>query len=319
MRLELSGRVARLSANALRLTLSETLAIATTGPKRYRVYQIEKRSGGLRTICQPSRELKALQYVLIRNLLRNLPVHEAATAYVVGGSIRENAARHASGRVLYKIDFRAFFPSIQAGDWAAYAREHLKDMTLEDVRFTQHVLFWGAGDAKPRCLSIGAPSSPYLSNALMFSFDKHLSEQCALLGVTYTRYADDLTFSTKGHLDKQQIRQAIRGAIQAGFVPRLDINEDKTVLVSKATRRRVTGLIVTNDGLVSLGRDRKRLISCMVDHVGKGDLASEKLPTLRGWLAFANDVEPDFVVRLRHKYSTELIDRLLKNEPLELL
>lgn len=317
MRLEISGPVARLTANALKLTLSETLAIAATGPKRYRVYQIAKRSGGQRTICQPSRELKALQYVLIRNILRELLVHEAATAYVPGGSIKDNAARHAYGRVIYKIDFRSFFPSIRAGDWEAYVRQKLPEMTKEDVRFTQHVLFWGEGSGEPRCLSIGAPSSPYLSNALMFDFDRHLAERCLEVGIAYTRYADDLTFSTDGFLDKQAVRGLIRSAISAGFVPRLTINEDKTILVSKSTRRRVTGLIITNDGKVSLGRERKRLISSMVDHAGKGDLDIEQLPTLRGWLAYANDVEPDFIGRLRRRYSLELVNRLLRNEPIE--
>lgn len=317
MRREMSGAVARLSANSLRLTLSETLAIASTAPKRYRVYTIKKRNGEDRTICHPSRELKALQYVLIRNLLSKLPVHEAATAYVVGGSIRDNAERHAGGRVIYKLDFRGFFPSITSGDWAAYARQFLPMMTAEDIRFTQNVLFWGEGEVSPKSLSIGAPSSPYLSNALMYRFDKSVTDACIELGITYSRYADDLTFSSKGHLDKASIRNVIRSAIGAGGIPRLSLNEDKTVLVSNGTRRRITGLIVTNEGTVSLGRDRKRLISSMVDHARKGDLPMEGLPTLRGWLAFAKDVEPAFIQRLEGKYTADLISRLLKHEPLD--
>lgn len=314
MRPEISGNIARLCAKSLQLTLSEVVAIAVTGPKRYRVYEIDKRNGEKRQICQPSRELKAVQYVLIRNILKKLPVHNAATAYVPGGSIRDNATRHASGRALYKLDFRDFFPSIHAGDWVAYARKNLLLMSREDIRFTEYALFWGANSPRPECLSIGAPSSPYLSNALMFAFDETVTTACEEIGVTYTRYADDLTFSSKGHLDKAAVRAVIRKGIGAGYVPRLTLNEDKTVLISNGTQRRVTGLIIANTGQVSLGRIKKRGISAMVDHFRRGDLDGEQLAKLRGWLAFANDVEPDFVARLKSKYTPDLVDRIIRNE-----
>jgi RNA-directed DNA polymerase len=96
-------------ANSTGLTRSEVISIAQTGPKRYKVYEIDKRSGGRRTICHPSRELKALQYFFLRGILNDLPVHDCATAYKPGASIRENATRHQSSRVILKTELHGFF------------------------------------------------------------------------------------------------------------------------------------------------------------------------------------------------------------------
>jgi RNA-directed DNA polymerase len=137
----------RICALATGLTLNEVVSIAGIGPKRYKVYQIPKRSGGQRTICHPSRELKALQYVFLREILADLPVHEAATAYRRGSSIKENASRHLSSRIILKLDFENFFPSIKVADWAAYARAMLPHWTEQDIAFSTYVMFWGAGDA----------------------------------------------------------------------------------------------------------------------------------------------------------------------------
>jgi len=311
MRPNMSGALAASCAKSLRLTMSEVLAIARTGPKRYRTYPIDKRNGGKRIICQPSRELKTLQYFLIESVLSKLPVHGAATAYVPGMSIRDNASRHAGGRVIYKLDFRGFFPSISAGDWAQYVQKELA-WPGEDISFSQNVMFWGVGGVSPICLSIGAPTSPYLSNILMFKFDETLQYLCDEIGVVYTRYADDLTFSTSSQMDVHSIRDFVRRAINSGFVKRLELNEEKTTLVSKATSRRVTGLIITNDGAVSLGREKKREISVMIDHVRRGVFPAASMSKLSGWLAYANDVEPSFVRRLCSKYSEELVMRILR-------
>lgn len=100
-------------ALATGMTTSEVMSIAIKGPRRYKVYFIPKKSGGTRMICHPSRELKALQYVFLGDILKNLPIHSAATAYRKGFSIADNARLHARSRVLLKLDFSDFFhPSL---------------------------------------------------------------------------------------------------------------------------------------------------------------------------------------------------------------
>lgn len=122
---ETKHQLIRTCALATGMTLAEVVRIASIGPKRYKVYQIAKRSGGMRTICHPSRELKSLQYVFLREILCILPVHEAATAYKHGSSIKANAAAHISSRVILKFDFENFFPSITVEDWAEFTKRSM--------------------------------------------------------------------------------------------------------------------------------------------------------------------------------------------------
>ena len=295
------------------LTQSEVVSIAATGPKRYFVYTIDKRSGGKRTICHPSRELKALQYVFLDKILANLPVHDAATAYKTGASIKENARRHEGSRVILKLDFENFFPSITVGDWTPFA-EAVLGWNADEIKFSAYVMFWGAGGYEPTALSIGAPTSPLISNAMMFGFDSAMSEYAAAHGQVYTRYADDIVISATDFLDKPGAMAAVQQSINGAAIAGLKLNSHKTRLASKATMRQITGLKITNEGRVSLGRERKRLIRSMVHRALSGRVAGGANATLSGLLSFAKDVEPTFYGSLLVKFGEEKMTALLKGK-----
>jgi hypothetical protein len=302
-------------ARYLALTLDEIRSIAATAPRRYYVWQLEKRSGGKRTVCHPAVELKAIQNYFLRRVLYILPIHANATAYVKGSSIKRNAQAHAGSRVLLKVDFSNFFNSLKVQNWADYASDHFPHWTDEEVAFSSRILFWGEKSYVPVCLAIGAPTSPLISNALMFEVDERLSRYAATSGLIYTRYADDITFSSRGKLDRAKTINEVKKALSAARYSKVRINNKKTALISNRFAKRVTGLIVTPDHKVSLGRDRKRLISAMVHHFTVGRLDVNSLPKLRGLLAFAQDVEPSFVFRLREKYGGDIVAGLLGWNP----
>lgn len=166
---------------------------AETASKRYRVYTVEKRNGDPRKIEHPSREIKAIQRWLTRALIRNMPVHEASTAYSKGASIRKNAERHVRSRYTVRLDFEDFFPSFGGAHVIAYLEKSQDDLGMvlsaEDLAFVRRVV------CRHDALTIGAPTSPGLTNAMMFEFDTALSDWCAARELIYTRYADDLFIS----------------------------------------------------------------------------------------------------------------------------
>lgn len=282
--------------------------IIQTAPIRYKNYRIPKRAGGFREISQPAIEVKALQRGLIEILLRNLPLHEAATAYRTGMSIRDNALRHAGDGPILKMDFKDFFPSIRPADWSAYCEKTGILTEADDVKATSLILFHRPKGSSIHRLAIGAPSSPFLSNALMFDFDKLVTDAVGRDHVRYTRYADDLTFSAPrtGHL--VNVDRIVRAAIKSIDRPRLKINDDKTTRVTRKYGRKVTGLTLTNDGSVSIGRERKRLIHAAVHRASKGELDLPSLAELKGLLGFANSAEPAFILTLRERYGDEVIN-----------
>jgi RNA-directed DNA polymerase len=292
------------------LSEHDIMKIVSNAPVRYKTYTIPKRNGGERTISQPARELKALQRILTSEVLSKLPIHSSATAYRPGKSIRDNAAAHAVNGPIMKFDFEDFFPSIAAKDWALFCQQNEVFADSEDIRISTNLLFHRRHGSTRLALAIGAPSSPCLSNVLMKGFDTTLSELVARDKVTYTRYADDLTFSAKRTGFLSQVERMLRQTVRDSASPKLKLNELKTVAATKKYKRFVTGLILTNDNKVSLGQDRKRKIRATIHHYLHGKLDVDEQVKLAGMLAFANGVEPDFLARLQAKYGSAVFQQL---------
>jgi RNA-directed DNA polymerase len=304
--------IIRRCANHVGLTVDEVLAISSNAPRRYKTYEIPKRSGsGTRTISHPARELKALQYFFLRGVLSGLPVHAAAMAYKHGASIKANAAPHANSRVILKLDFDSFFPSLRVDNWTTYVSDYFPNWTDAEIEFSRRVLFWGEGGRIPKCLAIGAPTSPHISNLLMYELDDALTEFADVQDIVYTRYADDITFSSQGFINKEATIGHVRQKATRLRYAKLQLNDAKTNLISKAFSRRVTGIVITNSNGLSLGRNRKRLISAMTYRASRRGLDAGSIGRLQGFLAFALDVEPSFVTMLERKYGRNLIRNIL--------
>ena len=135
------GRLLSLLASETGLSEYDVRRIVGNAPIRYKTYTIKKKNGDDRTISQPARELKALQRILMHEVLSNLPVHSAATAYRSGVSIRNNAAAHAENGPILKFDFEDFFPSIRSSDWQSYCQRTSIFDDPEDVRVSTSIFF----------------------------------------------------------------------------------------------------------------------------------------------------------------------------------
>jgi RNA-directed DNA polymerase len=237
-------------------------SLARAASHEYKGYRIAKRGGGSRQIHHPSRRLKALQRWLLTEIVEPLPVHPAAMAYRKQVSIFDNAKIHASSRFLLRMDFQDFFRSITAEDIIRYIRER-------GALFTT----WSPIDVLAFCglvcrkwvLTIGAPTSPALSNALCYELDAQLRSLCDKRGVIYTRYADDLFFSTQTPNLLRQLEGEVEEIVSALVVPaNLKLNRRKTRHSSRRGARRVTGVVLGSDGQAYIGRKLKRKIRALV-------------------------------------------------------
>ncbi len=170
----------------------------STCPHRYKVYKIPKRNGnGTRIIAQPAKELKYLQRLVCDKYLHPLPVHNACMAYKKNTNIRDNALVHVKNNFLLKMDFKDFFPSINPSDLLKHIEKHRPwEACIEDTFVIEKLFFYLPERHGPLKLSIGAPTSPFISNTIMYEFDSSISEICNKNSVSYSRYADDIAFST---------------------------------------------------------------------------------------------------------------------------
>ncbi len=282
---------------------SQLKAYIETCPHRYKTYPIEKRTKGVRWISQPSRDLKAVQRFLLDELLKpKLKIHDSATAYRSKLNIIDNVRPHLKNSYLLKMDFRNFFPSIMGRDFVEFLLEEgIVNSRQDAVNLTKIFFKRDDGDLK---LTIGSPGSPIISNALMYKFDEYIENECEERNISYTRYSDDMAFSTNNKGILFEIPNLVNIAINSVKYPRLKINSEKTIYTSKKFNRHITGITISNEGTQSIGRDRKRLLRAQI--FDAPNLSNKELVSLRGRLAFAEQVESGLRASLEKKYPKEM-------------
>lgn len=300
-------------AASIGIPVERLVKLSNGASHRYKMYLVPKKRGGVRQIFHPARRLKSAQSWILQNVLTKLPVHPAAMAYRVGKSILDNAAAHASGRFLLRLDLKEFFPSITAKDFARYIGEnplYFEGWTDPDFRCVAGLLFRNGR------LTIGAPSSPALSNALCFAMDVAVDTMCSTKKIRYTRYADDLFFSSSTPNVLKDIPAAVDNILRAILVPAdLHLNIDKTVHSSKKRNRQVTGINLGSDGQPHVPRAYKRQIRSMIHRFVT--LGEAEKTTLAGMISYVVGHEPDFTNSLIKKYGFEVFKAVTTLKSLE--
>jgi RNA-directed DNA polymerase len=294
----------------LSVTKQEISIFVASAPKKYKIYTIPKRSSGVRVIAQPAKRLKDYQRSLVKFLETKLPIHAAAFAYKKNIGIKENAERHKKSNYLLKMDFQNFFYSITPNLFFAALKKHNIELSVEDKYLLEQILFFNPSKKSggKLVLSIGAPSSPFISNFIMYCFDESISKTCLSLDVVYTRYADDLTFSSNIKNILFSVPVLVKKSLRDHFDNAITVNEVKTVFSSKAHNRHITGITITNENKLSIGRQKKRYISSLIHRFSIKQLDQENIKHLQGLIAFCLNVEPDYIERMRKKYSAEIMN-----------
>ncbi|MDY0899090.1 retron St85 family RNA-directed DNA polymerase [Pantoea agglomerans] len=280
----------------------------------YKVYKIPKRTIGYRIIAQPTSRVKAIQRDIIEILKQHTHIHHAATAYVDGKNILNNAKIHQNSVYLLKLDLVNFFNKITPEFlFKALARQKL-NISDTNKNLLKQFCFWNRTKRKNGALvlSVGAPSSPFISNVVMSSFDEEISSFCLSNKINYSRYADDLTFSTNERGVLGLAHQKVKSTLLHFFGSRIIINNNKIVYSSKAHNRHVTGVTLTNNNKLSIGRERKRYITSLVFKFIEGKLSGVDINHLRGLIGFAYNIEPTFIERLEKKYGKSIIESIKK-------
>ncbi len=253
----------------------------------YRITTIPKRNGGERTIEAPVMILKNIQKNLLGNLLNRLESHPAATAFEKGRSIKDNAAHHVQKQVVLNLDLKNFFPSIHISRVYAFFRSLGYEKRISVL--LSHLC------CLKNHLPQGAPTSPKLSNLLLYSIDERLEKWALLHGLAYTRYADDMTFS--GELSRSLIQETIHYCCQEIRKQGLYLNKEKVHVQHRGMRQTVTGLVVNKK--VSISREQRRAIRLRMHYVQKfgwddaRDWFEGNLKQMLGTINFAIDITHD--------------------------
>ncbi len=279
---------------------------------RFRKIRVAKKSGGHRTIVQPSAELKVVHGWLLREVLSKLPVSQIATAFRLGASNVCNAAIHRESKYSVRVDLSDFFPSLTSADLIlAISRVDEKlPKFVGDTEFTE-TLRRACFDKEDQ-LPIGYPTSPAIANAVMKDFDDALLARIRFDSARFgqsrlTRYADDFVFSTNLSGACAEFVKEITSLIGETKSPRLHINAKKTRYMSRAGGSTlVTGLRINQQGMVRVHPNYRDHVRLLLKHFAKSTLASEEIQQLVGHLAYVEHADPTLFTRLSFRYFKEI-------------
>ena len=294
-------------AGVTRLSKSIIYQLSTHADEYYKVYEIPKKSGGLRFIAQPGRKLKALQAWILVNILNKLTTSPACKGFEKGTSTYDNANAHIGAIAILTIDIEDFFPSITQRQvfniFKAVGYNNLVAVVCS--RICTH-------DGK---LPQGSPCSPKLANLSVWRMDARLQGYVGKQGINYTRYADDLTFSgmTPGKLagSFHFIKKIVNNE-------NFNLNSSKTRLNGHLKAKIVTGLVVLNDG-VGIGKEKYKLLRAKIHRLTRpSDRENFKLLSeVHGWLAYLNSVDikrlnkaKKYIKSMKDKYPESLVNEI---------
>ncbi|MBI2898595.1 MAG: RNA-directed DNA polymerase [Planctomycetes bacterium] len=284
----------------------------------YVTFRIPKKSGGMRDISAPKPRLATAQRWLLENVLSKIPVEPPAHGFLTGRSTVTNAAPHVRRAVVVNMDLKDFFPSItfprvrgifEKMGYSPAASTIFALLTTEAPRrvaeYEGKRYYVAIG---PRGLPQGACSSPALSNLAAGRLDRRLGGLAAKLGWTYTRYADDLTFSgdtiiPKGTKDPKSVAWLLARTRHIISEESFEVNEKKLRVQRRNTAQVVTGIVV-NDKPAVPRAERRRLRAAL----HRARFVGLKEPArVRGEVAYVSMVNAEHGGRLKVR-----LDALLK-------
>lgn len=290
------------------------ISFVNTAPHRYKTYEILKKDGkNKRKIAQPSKEVKLLQRSALKLLEPILPIHDLAFAYTKNRSIKNNAMIHQNSKFILKTDLSNFFNSITPKILLEQIRKTNISVSSKNEELVSNLFFWKETRKDGLKLSIGAPSSPLLSNFIMYNFDNKIVEVCKQYDCAYSRYADDITISSSKNFYELNFPLIIKKILLEEFGESIKLNSNKTKYISKAYHRNVTGITITNDGSISIGSNNKRLLSSKIHHFKNNKIKdTNEICKLKGQLSFAFHIRPQLKEQFEKKYGKDTIYKILK-------
>ena len=236
-------------------------------PERYTCFTIRKRSGGERRICAPATALKIVQAKLNQVLQAVYKAKPSVHGFAIGKSIVSNANMHSRKRYVLNVDLENFFPSINFGRVRGMFMGPPYKLNASVATVLAQICCF------ENQLPQGAPTSPVASNMICAKLDSQLQRLAQSNRCTYTRYADDLTFSTSMRSFPEALATALSGPhgervklgaplLQAIVANGFEVNTAKVRLLTRNHRQEVTGL--TTNQVPNVRRRYVRQIRAML-------------------------------------------------------
>jgi retron-type reverse transcriptase len=259
--------------------------------------------------------LKAAQHWVLHSILEKVETHDCAHGFRAGRSIVTNARPHVGAEAVINLDLQDFFPSISyrrvKGLFRTFGYSEAAatifgllctQATTEQVGLDGRTYFVATG---ARHLPQGAPTSPAITNILCRRLDRRLLTAAEDLGFTYTRYADDMTFSASGDSLRNLggVIDRVKSIVKhEGFT----VHPDKTRVLRRSRQQDVTGVVVNSKLNVSR-RELKRFRAALYQIEKDGPVGKQwgrspdVIASLQGYANFVYMVNPEKGAELQRR------------------
>ena len=224
----------------------------------YYRFDIPKKSGKTRHIAAPKTQLKTAQKQILEEILQKVEVSDLSHGFIKSRSVLTSAKAHnTSPDLLINIDLENFFPTItfervrgvyQSFGYSGYIASLLAMICTYCERMPLEI----KGEIKyiktsDRILPQGSPASPMITNVICKTLDKRINGLCKKLGITYTRYADDMSFSYIGNTDNFDVGSFLNSINKIIEAEGFHMKKEKTHILRKNNRQYITGIVINND------------------------------------------------------------------------
>ncbi len=273
----------------------------------YHTFELEKKSGGKRKISAPKAKLKEIQTWILENILHKIPYTIEAHGFIKERSIVTNAMPHVNKDIVVNIDLKDFFPTVTHKrvkglfHKIGYSEEvatilsllctysEINETTLDGVTY-----YVQSGERK---LPQGSPASPAISNMIVYKMDQKIKGLAKKLNFSYTRYADDMSFSTTEE-NSQNVSRLLfftKKIIESeGFV----IHPDKVHVMRKGMQQKVTGVVVNKK--LNVDRIQLRKFRAVLHNIEKNGWKDQQwgkaihlINAIEGYINYVNMVNPE--------------------------
>ena len=253
--------------------------------KFYKRVPLSKKSGGKRIIYQPNTLVKALQAWILRHILDKINPSHHATAFRKNVSIKNNVEPHQYNRFFFCLDLQEFFPSIKID--RVYTLFLNVGYNEQQAQVLARLCVCGY------FLPQGGITSPSISNLVVNRLDRRLSGYCSKKHIVYTRYADDMTFSSNNRSVLNNSTGIIKSIIcDEGF----EINPNKIRFVGPSIRCKITGLVKNSkEPKFGIGKKKKNWMRSVIFNliVNKKAISAkyQNMESVLGWLSYVKHVD----------------------------
>lgn len=275
----------------------------------------------------PEVKLKRFQQFLNVFIFDFLEVNkEVVFSYRKGVNNYDAVVPHKDSKYIFSTDIKSFFLNIDKDKIKSLMIQNKNNFLITETDIDKYMDILVKLVTYNGILPVGAPTSPKISNAYLYEFDEELQSYCAKQRIRYTRYSDDFIFSSEDDKVFDALKIKIKDLFNRLGFDKFKLNEEKTKIQKKGSKRVLLGLVITPNGHITVDKNIKKNIEILFhfylndkqkykDFLSKTyaskNSKSTELDKVSGILNYINSIDRIFITKLKRKYGSYIVNSFI--------